>query len=474
MDQKTEQMLDEKLAIQRDLHTDVCDSNDYLIAVFCGMVAGVVDSFFVGTPTDSVLGSKVDKIAESGVEKCADALISKDAQIYEKLKKQLESENLGKRELNQRLKEELIKHGIPENFAGKDGYVGFRGNNSKLVYLENKFRVSYDQSNSSKIKEDISFTLTPNNHHLKSIAHWPDLIGLLFAILDQFTGETTFISEGQIYRVTPKQNSLPVLRGETFAQKLFFGFVNWLGHLLSDFCGSHSSQGRGDGIPIPFFGVFMECDFGQFLCGEDSLTLADLAKEVYENGYDARFGATMAIPVLLQDLMIRFIWAIKAHFVRKMPWKECIPTNSHSSLRIMLIVGNATLCFVDGADAAIRSGGHIVDFFLHLNLIAWYKLVMMILKELLIRYDFTYEDIKLQFQRTNEALDAYLLRLRSIDYAIYEAEIADLSDIRTVLTNPNADVSALYAFLEPRTSMQFHNLEELDVNMQDPDFVLDI
>ena len=46
--------------------------------------------------------------------------------------------------------------------------------------------------------------------------------------------------------------------------------------------------------------------------------------------------------------MIRVIWAIKRHFYNKKDWKECIPTKEHADLRIMLIVGNATLCLIDG------------------------------------------------------------------------------------------------------------------------------
>lgn len=55
----------------------------------------------------------------------------------------------------------------------------------------------------------------------------------------------------------------------------------------------------------------------------------------------------------------------------------------------MLIVGCATLCLVDGTDAAIRgamAGGNILVFILHLNYVAWFRLVMLVLKELIIRY----------------------------------------------------------------------------------------
>ena len=35
----------------------------------------------------------------------------------------------------------------------------------------------------------------------------------------------------------------------------------------------------------------------------------------------------------------------------KKEWRECIPTNVHPDLRVMLLVGNGTLCVIDGATA---------------------------------------------------------------------------------------------------------------------------
>lgn len=427
-----------------------CDKYDYMIATFCGVMAGVVDSVFLGKPNirdntnNSILGREVDKVSEWAVEKFADVCISKDTKMYNKIAESLKSENLEKREFNTRLKEELIKHGVPENFSIRKPYTDFKGNHSKLTYLENKFHVSYDQSNSSKIVEKLDFTVTPDNHHLKGIAHWPDYIGLIVSIADQFTEKTTFINNGEIVRITPN-HKLPPLRGETFIQKIFFGFVNWIGHLFSDFCGSHSSTGRGDGIPIPFFGLFLGCDFGSFHSGSkdsaDSLTISELAVKVYESGYDARFGATMAIPVLIQDLMIRFIWALKARFVHKKPWKECIPTNTHKDLRMMLLVGNASLCIVDGADAIIRSKGNIVEFVLHLNMIAWYKLAKNALKEICIRFDFTYEDLKTQFEYLDYQLELYIQKLKSVNYVEYERNIFALNDISEFLVHEEWNIA---------------------------------
>ncbi|RHP44715.1 hypothetical protein DWZ40_14190 [Clostridium sp. AF32-12BH] len=61
----------------------------------------------------------------------------------------------------------------------------------------------------------------------------------------------------------------------------------------------------------------------------------------------------------------------------------------------MLIIGNATLCIIDGADAAVHglAGGNFVSFICHLNLVGWARLVMFVLKELAIRIVRSLDDL---------------------------------------------------------------------------------
>jgi hypothetical protein len=53
---------------------------------------------------------------------------------------------------------------------------------------------------------------------------------------------------------------------------------------------------------------------------------------------------------------------------------------------MMILIGYGALCVMDGADAVIRSGGNALLFILRLNLVAWARLVVLIFKELRIRY----------------------------------------------------------------------------------------
>lgn len=334
-----------------------CDKYDYMIAAFCGGAAGLVDVFFVGDPMTSVLGKQVDKVADEFVKKAAQFFWKNDQRTTGKSKK------------------------MPQSLE------------QCISYLEQAFPVNYDARYAKDlvVEEGVLSGMRPSNHHLLSLAHSPDPIGLIFSIIDQFMGYATFVDEGKIIHVVPQKTSgaIPYMQGTNLISMLFCGFVNWIGHLMSDLVGSSSTRragktGRGAGIPMPFYELFLACDFGNI----DGKTFAETMVSVFEEGYEARFGATMAIPVVMNELMIKVIWMIRQKFIRKKEWKESIPSNKHADLRIMVIVGDATLCLVDGADAAAHGilEGNVVSFICHLNLVGWARLVMLVLKELRIRY----------------------------------------------------------------------------------------
>lgn len=334
-----------------------CDKYDYLIAAFCGGAAGLIDVFFVGDPLTSILGKQADKAADGFVKKTAQFFWKNDQRTSGKNKK------------------------MPQTLE------------QCISYLEQAFPVNYDARYAKDLvaEEGVLSGMSPVNHHLLSLAHSPDPIGLIFSIIDQFMGCATFVDKGKVIHVVPQKKSgaVPYMQGTDLPSMLFCGFVNWIGHLLSDLVGSSSTRkpgktGRGAGIPMPFYELFLLCDFGDF----DGKALSDIIISVYEKGYDARFGVTMAIPVVMNELMIKVIWMIRQKFIRKKTWKESIPTSKHADLRIMLIVGNGTLCLVDGTDAAVHgvAGGNIISFICHLNLAGWTRLIMLVLKELCIRF----------------------------------------------------------------------------------------
>lgn len=106
----------------------------------------------------------------------------------------------------------------------------------------------------------------------------------------------------------------------------------------------------------------------------------------------------------------------------------------------MLIVGDATLCLMDGADAAIRSGGDALTFCLHLNLIAWYRLVTLVIREVCIRLGVgnTVAEQLEAYRQVNAELERELTQLKRLDTERfhqeterYQATLAGMQNART-------------------------------------------
>lgn len=373
---------------------DKCDKYDYLIAVGCGAVAGLVDVFLVGSPGNSKLQGWTDKQVDKTVMLFAGTC-----------------------------------GWSPK--AGKENNVA-----SAIGFLEKKFPVNYDQRHTGDVGG--LFNMATKNHHMKSLAHSPDIIGLFFSILNQFTSTSSFWHNGEL--ITIKTETFE-LQGHDFVSKLFCGITNWLGHIMSDVAGSSGASGRGSGVVIPFYGVFQLCDFGSFQVGQNRNTLATIATKVFQEGYDARVGLAMTIPVVLCDLTIKLMWAVKHYFYHKKPFPECIPSKKHDDLRIMLILGNGTLCLMDGADAIIRSGGNWVNFFLRLNIVAWFRLVSLVFREVCIRLGISFPLQKQldAYIRINEALTEYLSELAQIDVKLFLEETEKYNKMLVMSENASTE-----------------------------------
>lgn len=366
---------------------DKCDRYDYLIAVACGAVGGIVDIFLVGAPGDSALG------------KWTDAQIDNVVKGFAKI-------------------------------SGWNPNPDKRNNVASAIgFLEKKFKVNYDQRYSADVND--LFNMSTKNHHMKSLAHSPDIIGLFFSILNQFTSTATFAANGQL--ITIKTETCE-LQGGNFIAKIFCGIANWFGHIMSDVVGSSGSRGnagRGTGVVMPFYELFSFCKFGRFDVGNDKQDLATIATRAFQEGYDFRFGLATAIPVIITDLSIRLVWALRRHFQYGKTLNECIPTQKHADLRIMLIFGNGTLCIMDGIDAGVKSGGNFLMFFMRLNLIAWFRLVTLVLKEVCIRLGIAKPLQKYleAYRRINEALLVYLKELEKIDIEAFKKETEEYNRV---------------------------------------------
>lgn len=383
----------------KDIHLfyhDQCDKYDYLLSVACGAVAGIIDIFLVGTPEESILGQWTDKQVDDVVVRFA-------------------------RKVGWKPRE------------GKENSIA-----SAIHYLEEFSRghINYDQRHSSDVNN--LFKMSPKNHHLKSLAHSPDIIGLFFSLLNQFTGTSTFADNGKL--ITLKADTVELYGGNQIS-KIYCGFCNWVIHLMSDVAGSSGTRGnggRGSGLAIPFYELLQFCDIGKLQVDQYRNSVATVATKVFEQGYDTRMGLAMTMPMLFCNLSIKLVWALKRFFYHRKPICECIPTSQHDDLRIMLIVGDGTMCAIDAIDAGVRSGGNAVTFLLRINFVGWCKFASLVFKEIIIRTG-TALPLEVQqeyYQKMKEALANYYGELEKTDVQRYRIIVSDFScfvdEVRTM------------------------------------------
>ena len=333
--------LEEKLEYLKKL-TPECDKTDYILSACSGAMCGVLDIFLVGKPGESPIGKITDQWFNNRTE----------------------------------------------DFARLCGWEGEKENLSSAIrYLEKKFKIPYDQNGIGDIAKEY-LDLTPTNHHFKSLGHNPTLLGLFFSILDQFSNTSHFIADGELITLSKFDGEF-YLEGRDIPSKLLCGFVNWFGHLISDISGSSSSKGRGMGIPSPFWSwtndIIAIKKKLNLPVGEFDKSINELALDIYKQGYDARFQAAQAIPVFVNELLVRFIYSIR-RLVRyfsmtkkddrsfSLLWKSCEPF-SNATIKRMLTVAHGTFCVIDAGDAIARgfaTGGssfNVTEFVLRLNIV---------------------------------------------------------------------------------------------------------
>lgn len=314
-----------------------CDTLDYALSAACGLVSGLIDVAFTGAPGEGAIGQSSDNLFDAAVVRFA---------------KSVKDEN----------GEQLWKPRF-----GNENNVS-----SAIGFLEKQFKVGYDQAKTADTFGVVK-NMLPKNHHAKSAAHYPDFIGLIASICNQFTDSSTFFdsSAGQIVIVPGTGNGIE-LKGKTPAAKVFAGAMNWFGHCMSDVAGSSGAHGRGTGLPLPFWEFFELCNFGKFPNEKGQWqSFATVMTQVYEQGYDLRNGVATTLPVFVNELLIRAVFTIKRHFVQRIPWSKCLPVGDCPELQRMLTVGTGAMCLIDLGHAAITSWGNWVKFFGDLNITAW-------------------------------------------------------------------------------------------------------
>lgn len=300
-----------------DRLTNHADGVDYTVAVACGVVAGLVDVFFVGEfdfegsyeqinkKFDDIVEKKAKQVEEKEKEqRIAKAINDAKEKAAKKgetisddkiaqIKKSLENSYKDKHDLKKKLEETIKK------LEEKGEVVDSQKREELIEQIKNKDKADLIKKleESFGIPSDGVYNVAGNgidskSHHLDDLAHHPSIIGWAASILTQFTGNAYFQNKDGInikYKakkikivenvnayieygdsevievISTSGKSRKVLQvtlmGDDLKSKLACGTFNWIGHLLSDIAGSQSSARKGNagmGLPGPLLSTLKE------------------------------------------------------------------------------------------------------------------------------------------------------------------------------------------------------------------------
>lgn len=121
----------------------------------------------------------------------------------------------------------------------------------------------------------------------------------------------------------------------------------------------------------------------------------------------------------------------------------------------------------------MRSKGNFVNFCLHINIIAWYRMIKLAFREICIRNKLGMEYLNYQFTLINSMLDDHLKSLEQIDIEGMEREIEDFKSINLDLNelSSNKEIADyLYATIRSRNlDLPFSNHNEFVEFMNNDD-----
>lgn len=163
--------------------------------------------------------------------------------------------------------------------------------------LENwKFaKVPFDAQDNRNTKRIVN-GLSPQYHRLYSLGHDP-LLGFIIGVLDIMNGQMTTIDKFGKIVVQDMPNYL-----DRKEENIFFAIAKLLVHFKSDITTSM-------GLPAPLMGLFNLLQFGEI--GKEEETIAQIVQGMYQDGYDFIHFATMSIPVMLIEVLVRLGYACR-------------------------------------------------------------------------------------------------------------------------------------------------------------------
>ncbi len=201
--------------------------------------------------------------------------------------------------------------------------------NETIANLEQEFKVGYDISqNTSKITQDI-LGLCPNYHRFMSLGHDP-ILGLLFGVKDLILGELTAIDgAGRVIIQNVAGNE---------KKNIIEAVIYVFGHFLSDVT-TQSEKGKILSVPAPLTPLLQLVQSGSIEYKGKNLTIAELSKKMYFDGYNFNHFLGMSLPVFLIEVFTRVAFFVKENLYLKKDSKM----NKNPKLQTMLFLGNSLL-----------------------------------------------------------------------------------------------------------------------------------
>lgn len=339
--------------IKWEPHIDEADKLDCIVAVSSGVLAGLIDVFYVGE-------FSLNRASEWGKDKI-EKVVMKVARV--------------------------------EGYTGDDL-------NDAIKTLEKNHPLAADGNTN-----DFGGGL---QHHLRDFSHHFSIGGLFFSIFTQFTGLVVGTDKAGALHVVPVPESHRACIGKNFQEKITFGAIGWFFHMVSDMAGSSGSLMGGTGIPgplvsfmkelsaLPFFKDAGDGDMGfrlwvtKLFNGtllaehdesgriiKDSVKKFDLRTEIGILGEIGR----QTIPVLINQCVVRGFYFCRrlareirdlkimgiAELERIAP-EDVLPWGT-PAMRRMVTVSSGVFTGVDIADAAVRAikSKDPITFFLRVN-----------------------------------------------------------------------------------------------------------
>lgn len=234
----------------------------------------------------------------------------------------------------------LIDYFLVTNVNGKDvtsgklksGVEGLWNkilSEEKIKSLEELNKVAYDiSSNTSKISQEV-LGLCPLYHRFQSLGHDP-ILGFIFGVSDLMKGTLTAIDGNGRLII----QSVSGATTKSFIESLIVVF----GHFLSD-VGTRSKTGKILSVPAPLTPLLQLVQFGSIQYKGQSLTVADLSKKMYYDGYNFNHFIGMSVPVFLIEVLIRLAFVIKEMFFAD----QEVSLKNNPKLDVMLCIANGIL-----------------------------------------------------------------------------------------------------------------------------------